>query len=196
MCAGDHVQLSLCDQAPQSGPAEGDTIAPPGTADTGTQLLCAGEMRKIPFLSLHLPERAVHLHCHGCGGQSHAQHHQAIPCHTHLQGEGKKDLHLNPLAFTSSSPLPPSSSLPPPPPSQSELRLGHHGLNIYWMADRTSCFLEQGGSRDSLRDAWAQCVAGLLEPQLLPEVCPTSIHIAWPYAYHRMCKAYAIVDPG
>lgn len=80
--------------------------------------------------------------------------------------------------------------------AQSELRTSHQGLNIYWMADRTSCFLEQGGSRDSLRDAWAQCLAGLLEPHLLPEVCPTSVHIAWPYAYHRMCKAYAILDPG
>ena len=74
--------------------------------------------------------------------------------------------------------------------------MSHHGLNIYWMADRTSCFLEQGGSRDSLRDAWAQCLAGLLEPNLLPDVCPTSLHIAWPYAYHRMGKAYAILDPG
>lgn len=79
---------------------------------------------------------------------------------------------------------------------QSELRLAHQNLNIYWMADRTSCFLEQGGSRDGLRDAWAQCVAGLLEPHLLPEVCPTSVHIAWPYAYHRMYKAYAVLDPG
>jgi len=79
---------------------------------------------------------------------------------------------------------------------QSELRQAHQPLNINRMADRTSCFLEQGGSRDSLRDAWAQCLAGLLEPHLLPEVCPTAIHIAWPYAYQRMCKAYAILDPG
>ena len=79
---------------------------------------------------------------------------------------------------------------------QNELRLGHHGLNLIWMADRSSCFLEQGGSRDSLRDAWTQCLAGLLEPHLLPDMCPSSIHIAWPYAYNRMVKAYGVLDPG
>lgn len=79
---------------------------------------------------------------------------------------------------------------------QTELHLGRHGLNLTWMADRSSCFLEQGGSRDSLRDAWTQCLAGLLEPDLLPTMCPSSIHIAWPYAYNRMVKAYGVLDPG
>ena len=79
---------------------------------------------------------------------------------------------------------------------QTELRLTHQSLNLTWMADRSSCFLEQGGSRDSLRDAWAQCLAGLLEPHQLPELCPTSVHIAWPHAFHRMTKAYYILDPG
>ncbi len=79
---------------------------------------------------------------------------------------------------------------------QIELRLSHQSLNLSWMADRSSCFLEQGGSRDSLRDAWVQCLAGLLEPHLLPEVCPASVHIAWPYMFQRMGKAYAVLDPG
>ena len=85
------------------------------------------------------------------------------------------------------------SALPPP---QSELRLSHQSLNLTWMADRSSVFLEQGGSRDSLRDAWAQCLAGLLEPQLLPKLCPSAVLIAWPYSLQRMNRAYAVLDPG
>jgi len=77
---------------------------------------------------------------------------------------------------------------------RTELRLS--SLNITWLADRSSCFLEQGGSRENLRDAWTQCLAGLLEPHVLPDACPTSLHIAWPYAFHRMVKAYAVLDPG
>lgn len=101
------------------------------------------------------------------------------------------------------SPLPSLPSLPSsslfslpflPPSHQTELRLS--SLNITWLADRSSCFLEQGGSRENLRDAWTQCLAGLLEPHVLPDACPTSLHIAWPYAFHRMVKAYAVLDPG
>ena len=79
---------------------------------------------------------------------------------------------------------------------QAEVRLSPQNINLTWMADRSSCFLEQGGNRDSLRDAWALCLAGLLEPNLLPEMCPTSVHIAWPYVFYRMGKAYAVLDPG
>ena len=68
--------------------------------------------------------------------------------------------------------------------------------NLFWMADRSAIFLEQGGSRNSLRDAWAQCIAGLLEPHLLPAQCPTAVTIAWPYVVDRMKKAYFKLDPG
>ena len=119
-------------------------------------------------------------------------------------------LSLSPLPpLPLSSPSSPSSSIPSlPPPStpsippslfslqQTELRFTSHSLNLTWLADRSACFLEQGGNRDSLRDAWTQCLAGLLEPHMLPDACPTSVRIAWPYAFNRMVKAYAVLDPG
>lgn len=35
-----------------------------------------------------------------------------------------------------------------------------------------------------------------MEPHLLPKECPTAIKLAWPNFYHRMQKAYNILDPS
>lgn len=79
---------------------------------------------------------------------------------------------------------------------QTELRVANQSLNLTWLADRAACFLEQGGSRAAMRDPWALCLAGLMEPTLLPKACQSATHLAWPYLYHRMVKAYMVLDPG
>lgn len=79
---------------------------------------------------------------------------------------------------------------------QTELRVANQSLNLNWLADRSACFLEQGGSRDSLRDPWALCLAGFMEPQHLPRACHLATRLAWPYIYQRMMKAYQVLDPG
>lgn len=79
---------------------------------------------------------------------------------------------------------------------QTELRVANQSLNLNWLADRGGCFLEQGGSRDSLRDPWALCLAGFMEPHHLPRVCHKATRLAWPYIYQRMMKAYQVLDPG
>lgn len=79
---------------------------------------------------------------------------------------------------------------------QTELRVANQSLNLNWLADRSACFLEQGGSRDSLRDPWALCLAGFMEPHHLPRACHMATRLAWPYIYQRMMKAYQVLDPG
>lgn len=79
---------------------------------------------------------------------------------------------------------------------QTELRVANQSLNLNWLADRAACFLEQGGSRESLRDPWALCLAGLMEPHLLPQACHMAARLAWPYLYQRMMKAYMVLDPS
>lgn len=76
------------------------------------------------------------------------------------------------------------------------MRVANQSLNLNWLADRAACFLEQGGSRESMRDPWALCLAGLMAPHLLPQVCQTAIRLAWPHLYHRMMRAYMILDPN
>ena len=80
---------------------------------------------------------------------------------------------------------------------QAELRgVANLSLNLTWLADRAACFLEYGGNRESLRDPWALCLAGLMEPHLLHCSSPTALRLAWPYFYHRMQKAYNVLDPS
>ena len=69
-------------------------------------------------------------------------------------------------------------------------------MNLWWLADRSACFLEVGGGRSTLRDAWSQCIVGLLEPSILPTQCPRAVQLTWPYILQRMLKAYYIVDPS
>ena len=47
-----------------------------------------------------------------------------------------------------------------------------------------------------MRDAWSQCIVGLLEPSMLPSHCPLAVQLTWPYIIQRMLKAYYVVDPG
>ena len=138
------------------------------------------------------------IHCDGCDRACYSHYHQTLPRHTHTEGEGRN---IPLVCSNCTCRIPLSLSLLPllsplPALQQTELRFTSHSLNLTWLADRSACFLEQGGNRDSLRDAWTQCLAGLLEPHLLPDACPTSVRIAWPYAFHRMVKAYAVLDPG
>ena len=79
---------------------------------------------------------------------------------------------------------------------QTELRVTNQALTLTWLADRAACFLEQGGSRAAMRDPWALCLAGLMEPSLLPKACQSATRLAWPYLYHRMAKAYMVLDPA
>lgn len=65
---------------------------------------------------------------------------------------------------------------------------------MWWLADRNACFLEHGGSKESLRDAWSQCIVGLLEHSVLPSSCPLAIQLTWPYILNRMMKAYSVID--
>ena len=80
--------------------------------------------------------------------------------------------------------------------SQNELRVANQSLNLNWLADRAGCFLEQGGSREAMRDPWALCLAGLMEPHLLPQACYMATRLAWPRLYHRMVRAYMVLDPS
>ncbi|CAI8040481.1 Protein furry homolog [Geodia barretti] len=79
---------------------------------------------------------------------------------------------------------------------RTELRVTNQALTLTWLADRAACFLEQGGSRAAMRDPWALCLAGLMEPSLLPKACQSATRLAWPYLYHRMAKAYMVLDPA
>jgi hypothetical protein len=79
---------------------------------------------------------------------------------------------------------------------RTELRVANQSLNLNWLADRAGCFLEQGGSREAMRDPWALCLAGLMEPHLLPQACHMATRLAWPYLYQRMMKAFMVLDPS
>lgn len=79
---------------------------------------------------------------------------------------------------------------------QTELRVANQNLTPAWLADRGPCFLQQGGNRESLQDPWALCLAGLMEPHLLPKMCPVVVQLAWPYIYQRMLRAYNVLDPS
>lgn len=79
---------------------------------------------------------------------------------------------------------------------QNELRVANQILTLNWLADRAACFLEQGGSRQAMRDPWALCLAGLMEPRLLPQACHLATRLAWPHLYHRMMKAFIALDPA
>ena len=79
---------------------------------------------------------------------------------------------------------------------QMDLRAIQHNLNLGWLSDRPACFLEHGGSRESLRDAWSQCLVGLLKPGFLPARSSLSVRLTWPYILQRMTKAYSVLDPG
>ena len=77
-----------------------------------------------------------------------------------------------------------------------DLRVNQQNLTLWWLSDRSACFLEHGGARESLRDAWSQCIVGLLEPEVLPASSPLAIRLTWPYILHRMMKAYTVIDPS
>ena len=60
---------------------------------------------------------------------------------------------------------------------QADLRVNLHNLNLWWLADRNACFLEHGGGKESLRDAWSQCIIGLMEQTVLPASCPLAVQV-------------------
>ena len=74
--------------------------------------------------------------------------------------------------------------------------LSNQNLTLLWLADRRTSLLEEGASRKNLRDAWSLCISGLLDPSLLPQMCPTAIHYIWQSIVHRMQKVFQIIDPG
>ncbi|XP_065885600.1 protein furry homolog isoform X2 [Dysidea avara] len=74
--------------------------------------------------------------------------------------------------------------------------LSNQNLTLSWLADRRTSLLEEGASRYHLKDAWSLCISGLLDPSLLPQMCPTAIRCTWQYVVHRMQKVFQVIDPG
>jgi hypothetical protein len=81
------------------------------------------------------------------------------------------------------------------PSEKRDARKNMANLDIFWLAEKTNSLLELSGDRNSLSDAWALCLAGLMAPDQLPLRCPTVVRYSWPWIMQRLMKVFQSVDP-
>ena len=43
---------------------------------------------------------------------------------------------------------------------------------------------------------WVSVLAGLLEKNYLPSLCPTAVQFSWPAVVNRLLTVYTVIDPG